>query len=175
MPQERVNLRLGQLLATMVVFFVLLVYFVGMMGNRDPLWFWPFFDEKPDRIVIHQGGKQTVLALSNPGYAELTQAINESLPRIDGYQDRMGLSETMLGLYRTKYSMVEIFYPQPITIHSLYSFGHPDSLLIPLSGPFADTPVVFGGKGGEYWAGALRLKSTAAIKDTVEKLVGPLP
>ncbi|MBI3742095.1 MAG: hypothetical protein HY257_10135, partial [Chloroflexi bacterium] len=65
---------------------------------------------------------------------------------------------------------VEIFYAQPVRVHSPYRTGHPDNLLIPLSGTFGETRSLFGGRGGDYWGGALRLKTTAGIRGAIENV-----
>ncbi len=164
MGQEPVRVNLKSMFLVLIVVAVLAIFGVGAIGNGDPLWFWPNLNEEPERIVIYRNGCTVELISGQPGFAELTRALNENLPQYEGYSNSYGFSIDSLNRYRQKEYALEIFYPEPITIHSPYGFGHPDSLMIPLSSDFAETRSIFGGHNGDYWAGALRLKSIAAIQ-----------
>jgi hypothetical protein len=141
----------------------------GTLANDDPLWFLPFFNETPTRIVIYQPGCKVALTNGHPRFDEFNRVLNQSLSQIDGY-DAFGLSPASLKEYRETEWAVEVFYPHRVKIHSTYRFGHPDSVLIPLSGMFGETRSIFGGYGGDYWSGALRLKSNAEIRRAAEAM-----
>ncbi len=148
----------------LIVVIVSIIFSVGALANDDPLWFLPIFNDKPQRIVVYQDGCRTELIPGQPGFDELTAAINQTLPQYDGFNATFGMSVESAKETREKQRAVEIFYAKPVTIHTPYRFGHPDSIFIPLSGYFADAYSVFGGRAGEYWAGALRLKSIEPIQ-----------
>ncbi len=168
MGQQPIRLNLKSMFLVLVVLVVLIIFGMGLIGNGDPLWFWASFNEQPERIVVYRNGCSVELISGQPGFAELTQAVNQELPQYEGFSNNYGLSLDSLQNYRSKERAVELFYPKPVTIHSPYGFGHPDMLLIPLSGGFGDTRSVFGGLEGQYWAGALRLKSVDAIQRAAE-------
>ncbi len=146
-----------------------MVLCVGSLANDDPLWFLPLFNEAPTRIRVNRVDCQLEVTDAHPEFESLLQAINAAISQIDGY-DPFGLSPATLQAYREQERSVELFFPKRVTIHTNYRFGHPDTILIPLSGPFAETRSLFGGYAGDYWAGALRLKSISGIQRAVEPI-----
>ncbi len=170
MGQQPVRVNLKSMFLVVIVFVLLVIFGIGMFGNGDPLWFWASFNDEPERIIVYQSGCSVELISGQPAFAELTRALNQELPSYEGYSNNYGLSTDSLQDYRNRQQAVEVFYPRPVTIHSPYSFGHPDSLFIPLSGGFVDTRSVFGGHGGDYWAGALRLKSVQTIQSAAKTI-----
>ena len=162
--------RLRDLFLVVILFLLFLVYLAGALPNNDLLWFWPFFNEKPERIVIHHAGQESVLTPSSLGYIELTQAINSSLSQVKGLQGTVGLSEATMKEYMIKELVLEIFYAEPVLIHLPFLFSRPDSLLIPLTGRLSETRVVFGGVDAQYRPGALSLKTTEPIKEALEAI-----
>jgi len=168
MAQDTVQVNLRGLLFALVVVIALIVLGVGALTNGDPLWFLPFFNDVPQRIVVYQNGCRVELNDGQPGFDQLTAAINQTLPQYDGFNSTTGISLGSLTDYREKERAVEVFYAKPVTIHAPYRFGHPETLFIPLSGYLADSRSVFGGKAGDYWAGALRLKSIEPIQRAAE-------
>jgi hypothetical protein len=162
--------RIGRLFLVLVIFVLVAVYIVAALGSSDPLWFWPGFNARPDKIIIHRASQETILTPASPGYAELTEALRQTVPKIQGFYASLGLSEGTMQEYKSKDLVVEVFYAQPISIHSPFHFGRPDSLLIPLSGLHSESNVIFGGHEGKYWAGALRLKSTEPLRKAIEEL-----
>jgi len=162
--------RLRDLFLVVILFLLFLVCLAGALPNNDLLWFWPSFNQKPERIVIHHAGQESVLTPSSLGYIELTQAINSSLSQVEGFQGTVGLSEATMKEYMTKELVLEIFYAEPVLIHLPFLFSRPDSLLIPLTGRLSETRVVFGGVDAQYRPGALSLKTTEPIKEALEAI-----
>jgi hypothetical protein len=167
---NRVKPGIGKLLLVLIVFVLAVVYIFVALGSSDPLWFWPGFNARPDKIIIHCAGQETILTSTSPGYAELTEALCQTVPKIQGFYASLGISEGTMQEYKSKALVVEVFYARPIFIHSPFNFGRPDSLLIPLSGLHSELNVLFGGHEGVYWAGALRLKSTEPLRKVIEEL-----
>lgn len=170
MAQDTVQVNLKGLFGVLIVVIVLIVLGIGAVANGDPFWFLPGFNEVPQRIVVYQNGCRAELSQGQPGFDELTAAINQTLPQYQGFNSTTGISPESLKDYREKERAVEIFYGKPVTIHAPFSFGHPETIFIPLSGYFVDTRSVFGGKAGDYWAGALRLKSLDLVQRAVEAI-----
>lgn len=173
MAGDSVRINLKSLLFSLIAFIVIVIFSIGAITNGDPLWFLPFFDATPARITIYRDGCVRTLSPGQPGFDNLTQVINQSLSQIEGYSNSFGLSSESLQDYRDKQRALEVQYAQDVTIHTGYRFGHPDSLFIPLDSYFGDTRSVFGGHNGDYWAGALRLKSNATLQGTVESIPCP--
>ncbi len=171
MPSEQLKINLAPLFAILIVLAVIFVLGVGVFINDDPLWFLPVFDETPLRIIVYKYGCQADLFEGQPGFADLTQAINQAVTQIEGFYATYGLSDGSLVHYREEELTLEVVYPQPITIHAPYRFGHPDSLFIGLSHALGQDRTIFGGLGGKYWAGAMRLKSN----DTLRQIAGNIP
>jgi hypothetical protein len=157
----------------LVIVIAAIFFSVGLLTNGDPLWFLPVFNARALRIVVHQPGCTVELREGDAGYEELTGALNASFTQVEGFNSTFGISPESLEQYRTQERALEVFYAEPVTIHAPYRFGHPDAILIPLSGHFADTRSVFGGHDGDYWSGALRLKSTESIARVLEKIPCP--
>jgi len=170
MAQDTVQVNLRGLFLALIVVIVLIVFSVGALANGDPLWFQSSFNEVPQKIVVYPGGCRVELSKGQPGFDELTAAINQTLPEYEGFNSTFGISPDSLKEYREKERALEVFYAKPVTIHAPYRFGHPDTLFIPLSSYFADTRSVFGGIAGDYWAGALRLKSLEAIQRAADQV-----
>lgn len=164
MPQDTVRVNLRGMFFALIVVVVLIVFGVGALANGDPYWFLPVFNDVPQRIVVYRSGCRAELSQTQPGFDELTAAINQTLPQYEGFNSTFGIPPESLKEYREQEHAVEIFYGKPVTIHTPYRFGHPEALFIPLSSYFADARSVFGGRAGDYWAGALRLKSIESIQ-----------
>ncbi len=163
-PDRPAQVNLKDFIIVLLIFVIGVVFILGAMSNEDLLWFLPYFNETPERITLYQSGCQVQLDNGSPVFAGLTTAINESLSQVDGYEQGFGLSPDSYKQYTDKWRALQVFYARRIKIHVPYRFGSPDSLFIPLNEYFGDARVVFGGVGGDYWAGALRLKSTASIQ-----------
>jgi hypothetical protein len=162
--------RLRDIFVVVTLVLLVIVYFAGALSTEDPLWFWPFFSQEPERIVIHHAGQETVLTAGSPGYTELTQAINSCLSRVAGFQGTMGLSEATMKEYMTKELVLEVFYAKPVFMHVPFRFTRPNSLFIPLTGRLSEAKVVFGGLDAQYRPGALILKTTEPLKEALEAI-----
>ncbi len=152
-------------------FFVLvLIYLIITMSTNDPAWFLSSFKGEPARIVIYHQGTQTEITPESADYATLNALLNQSLSRISGYDEGLGLSPESLQDYRTRETVIEVFYPRSVLIHSRFNFGRPDSLLIPLSGRHSEQNPVFGGVQGDYLPGTLNLRDLSALKAKLTEL-----
>jgi hypothetical protein len=169
-PQEQVQVHLKDLFIVLALCIVGGFIFFGAIANEDPLWFLPFFDETPARIVVYREGCQINLAAGQPGFEELKSAINQSLSQVDGYEQGFGLSPDTIKQYTEKGLAIQVLYLKRIKIHVAYRFGSPDTLFIPLSDYFGDARAVFGGINRDYWTSALRLKTTEPIRRVVEQI-----
>jgi len=154
-------------LIVLVLFVVVVFYLVVAISTNDPVWMLPYFAGEPSRIVLYDKGKTVEITPGSADYEPLNRALNRALSKVVGYHDSLGLSEDTLAAYRTEDVALEVFYPQPVVIHSRFHFGRPNTLLIPLSGRHSQYNVVFGGHDGNYWPGAPSLKDLSALKETL--------
>lgn len=171
--EEPVNVNLKSLIMVFAIFVVAVFFFLGALSNDDLLWFLPYFNETPKRIIVYRSGCQIELAIADPGFDALTAALNQSLSQVDGYEQGFGLSPDSYKQYTEKWQAVQVFYAKRVKIHVPFRFGSPDSLFLPLDEYYGEARAVFGGVGGDYWAGALRLKSNATLQHTVESIPCP--
>lgn len=170
MSSDTVQVNLKGLFFALVFVIALIVFSVGWLTNDDPLWFLPIFNETPSQIAVYRDGCTINLRRGQPGFDEITQTINQALPQYEGYSSTFGVSPDSLQAYRKTERILEVFYAKPVTIHAPYRLGHPEMILIPLSGYFADARAVFGGQDGTYWSGALRLKTIEPLQHAVEQV-----
>jgi len=152
------------------LFVLALVYLIITMSTNDPAWFLSSFKGEPTRIVIYHQGGRTEITPESADYAALNALLNQSLSRSGGYDEGLGLSPESLQDYRARETVVEVFYAQPVLIHSRFNFGRPDSLLIPLSGRHSEQHPVFGGVQGDYLPGTLNLRDVSALKAKLAEL-----
>ncbi|HEX9077280.1 MAG TPA: hypothetical protein VF932_15945, partial [Anaerolineae bacterium] len=102
MSGDSVRINLKSLLFSMIAFIVIVIFSIGALTNGDVLWFLPFFDATPARIIIYRDGCVLTLSPGQPGFDNLTQVINQSLSQIEGYSNSFGLSSESLQDYRGK-------------------------------------------------------------------------
>ncbi len=162
--EETIRPKLINFVIVLLIAIPIIFSAVGVAGNQDPLWFVGYFDETPARMIVSKEGCQVELLSGQPGFEELRQGLNQSFSHVIGWNWGLGLSPDTLKQYREQGPAVEVFYSKPVTIHSAYSFGHPDSIFIPLSDYFVEWNAIFGGHDGNYWAGSLRLGSLEPIQ-----------
>jgi hypothetical protein len=171
--EQPVQLNLKGLGVVFALFVAGVVLFLGALSNDDLLWFLPYFNETPQRIVVYRSGCRVTLTAHDPGFDKLTAALNQSLSQVDGYEQGFGLSPDSYKQYTESWDAVQVFYAQRVKIHLPFRFGNPDSLFLPLDQYYGEARAVFGGVGGDYWAGALRLKSNRIINLTAESIPCP--
>lgn len=169
MSAARHRISLWQPILIVVLFFGVVYYSIMAVNNSDFMWWWPWFEEMPSEIVIYRAGQEAVVTPDSPDYAPLVQAINESLSRRTGYLN-LGLSESTVEEYMTEATVIELTYPELVSMHSQYRLVPFDGLLIPLEGRHSEWHVVFLSQYGQYIAGALQLATTDPIKDALADL-----
>ncbi len=148
-----------------VLFFFSTIYVVIALSTNDPAWIWPVFTAKPAKFMLYQQGQVIEIGPQSPAYEPITATLNRALSRVVGFQETLGLSEETLAEYRTRATVLEVYYPRPVVVHSRFNFGRPNTILIPLVGRHSEANVVFGGLNGSYWPGALTLKDLQPLKD----------
>lgn len=169
METERHTPRFRDMLITVVLVLVGLVWFGIALPDRDWLWFLPVFDEQAARIHLYRDGQEIVLFPGDEGYDEVNEAINQIVRHIRA-KEPLGISRVSQQEYYTRFSAVEVFYDEPVLIHTIHGFPKADKYLFPQSGRHFDPPVVFAGMQWrpDYRGGALVLASREPLDKAVE-------
>lgn len=153
-------------LLTMVPIVLVALWLFVALPDGDLWWFLPIFDEQAAEIHLYRDGQEIVLRPGDAGYDEVNDAINHSLKGIKAKLS-IGVSVESQQDFYDKYAAVEVFYKDPVIVHSHHSFRKCDKLLFPLSGRHYDPPMVFGGtqRLETYRAGALVLKNRDSLEE----------
>ncbi|MBM4421803.1 MAG: hypothetical protein FJ030_00245 [Chloroflexi bacterium] len=161
-------------LVKFIILFVCLILFTIFMSNastsQDWEWHKKGFDDLPSRIVIYHDGQQTKLMPGQPGFDDLAEAIRASLAAGVDTQSNTGLSDVSREEAYTRYRSVEAFFDHPVKLHAWFFTGHPTQMLFPITGRHSDWPIVFLGRGGEYFSNAPVLKTKEPILQVLKSL-----
>ena len=157
-------------LIVFTLFALAAVYLVVTLSTGDPIWAWPRFQGEPNRFVVHSAGRHIEIARGSDGFQAINDALNSAISKIETYHGSLGVSEASVADYRGKYDALEVFYDEPITIHTRFAFGKPNSLLIPFSGRHSQYNPVFGGRDGAYRPGVLGLKDLGPLAEQLRTL-----
>lgn len=169
-PTERLQVHLVGMLLSLIGFGVLAVFVTMALAAQDPLWFLKRFEERPTRIVVYSGGRQTVFTPGQSGYDELAEAVRASLAQGVERSSGIGLSAASLEDAYNLYVTVEAFFDRPVKLHAGFNTGWPTQMLFPITGRHSDQPVVFLGKDGQYMANGPVLKTVEPIRDALKSL-----
>jgi hypothetical protein len=140
-------------------------------NTRDPLWFLggSYIPAPPNRIVIYEQGAMRTILPGDPEYDRLSQAILSSIDRLNSPSlIDIGLSEQTMDDFRTQFTVMEVYFPEPIRYHAPVHIIPPDKILIPLKGRHAGRGYFFLGNGDEpYRAGALRMQDDTPLREVL--------
>jgi hypothetical protein len=169
MERERKLPGFRDLIITVIVILVGLIWFGIAFPDRDWLWFLPVFNEQPSRIHLYRNGEQIVLQPGDPGYDAVNKAINGIVRHVKA-KEPLGMSLESQEEYYTRFLAVEVFYSEPVIIHTIHGFPQADKYLFPQSGRHYDPPVVFAGMQArpDYRGGVLVLASRDALDEAVD-------
>jgi hypothetical protein len=171
MEQERKKPRLLEMLISVAVGLAILVWLGIAVPDQDWLWFIPVFNENQARILLYRDGQELALYPGDSGYEEVNEAINQIVRRVTA-KDPLGISMESLEEYYTLYEAVEVFYAEPVIIHTSHGFPKADKYLFPQSGRHYNPPVVFAGyqRRLDYRPGVLVLKSREQLDLAVDNV-----
>jgi hypothetical protein len=153
-----------------VILFIIMFAIISM-NTGDILFFWPVFDGKPQRIIVHCYGEDVVVEPWLSTYEPINLAVNQSLTGTKRW-DPLSMSNATYADYQTGSTMMvlELTYDPPARIHSSYKFfKNFDSLVIPLDGRHASSNSVFGRLRGYSLAGSFHVKNITTILTTLEQ------
>jgi hypothetical protein len=159
------------MLALIGGFVLLLVYGTISVTAQDALWFLKGFRYRPARIVVyHDQGKRTELRPADPGFAELSSAIQACLAQGVERPSGIGFSDASLLDAYSRYLTVEVFFAQPVKLHAWFDTGEPTQMLFPITGRHSDLSLVLLGRSSEYWVSPPALKTVAPLRHALQSL-----
>lgn len=151
----------------LVLILVPLIYLIIALNTGDLLWASPVFGYQPQAIVIHCFGEDVDLEPDTTEFEKVNELVNQSLSGRKRW-DSLTISDATYQDYQTHPQMmvVELFYSQPIRVHSRYKFySNLTELILPLIGRHAQTNAVFGRRGNFPEAGSFHVNTLEPIKD----------
>jgi hypothetical protein len=159
-------------LLVLVVIIGLLVYGVVAFVSEDALWFLGGASlPDPQRIVVRVEGEETVLTANSPGYEIVARATKKALSSfVNSAPIPMGLSDETVEEYQHRFTVLELYYDEPVDFHLPFNDRSPTALLIPIQGRHAGQGYVFRGGNGEWWARPLSMTDPQPIFDALSTL-----
>lgn len=158
------------LLILIAGFVILFYYGITSLSARDPLWFASEFKGQPSRIIVYDGGQRTELRPGQADFDALAGAVQKSLSAGFARLTKLGLSEQSLQEAYARDVTLEVFFAEPVELHTWFDPGQTTQMLFLISGPYADMSVVLLGEEGQYRAGAPVLKTMEPIRETLQSL-----
>lgn len=160
--RDRYNL--PRMLLAILGFLVVAVFGTIAFAAQDPLWFAQGFSERPVRIIVFKAGARTEFQPGQPGFAELSAAVLQSLNGGIARQSGVGLSADSLQDAYNRYMTVEVFYSRPVKLHAWFNTHAPTQMLFPITGRHSEQSVVFLGSGGIYLSNSPALNTVEPIR-----------
>ena len=168
-PPENNQPSLRNLAVTALVFMVVAAYGGMAMNTGDALWFWPFFNEEPQQILIHCYGETVVVESGSPAFKALAAAVNDIM---SGHKrwDPLSLSDQTYTDYQSHPDMltVEAIFTPAVRVHSIYKFfSYVENLIIPLDARHAQINAVFARNNGQPSGGSLIIEEHNVLTEAV--------
>jgi len=169
MQENRRIPRFRDMIVTAVLVLIGLIWFGIALPDQDWLWFLPVFQEDAARIYLYRDGEKIELRPDDWGYEEVNEAINQVVRRVRA-KEPLAISPESQQEYYDRFSAVEVFYAEPVLIHTLHGFPKADKYLFPQSGRHYDPPMVFAGmqRRPDYRGGVLVLGSRDRLDEAVD-------
>ncbi len=162
---------LWQVFLIVIAVLAAILWAIVASNTRDPLWFLggSYIPAPPNRIVIHEKGEMQTILPGDPDYDRLADAILVSVAKLNSpSMIDIGLSEQTMNDFLTQFTVMEVFFPEPIRYHAPVRIIPPDKLLIPLKGRHAGRAYFFLGNGeAPYRAGALRMQDETPLREVL--------
>ena len=150
-----------------------LVWWVNMLTNEDPLWFLRSFNAQADWIIVYWDGTTHMLFPGDPAYTDIMAAFSDGIGRWAGYESGVGLSDASLDRYRERERFLEFHYNDPVQVHTSHQFARARRFFVPLSGTHAAARRVFAGLTDRPRIGVLNMSEErfSALLQTVTQAV----
>jgi hypothetical protein len=155
-----------------VLLLAIALYVIISLGTGDWTWWNPRFSATPQTMVVYCYGQKIKVDPRSYPFKALTEAVNDTLSGRKRW-DQLSLSQATYQDYQSDPSalVVELFYAEPLRVHSDYKFfSNVDDLIIPIDGHYASTNAVFGQNQGVPAAGSLHVESTETLREYLKNL-----
>lgn len=149
-----------------VLTIVPIIYLIIAINTGDLLWASPIFNYEPRSIVIHCFGEDVYPEAGSAAFMAITDLVNRSLSGRKRW-DSLSLSDSTYQDYQSHPQMmvVELFYSEPIRIHSRFKFfSNVNRIIIPLVGRHAQLNSIFGRRNDFPAAGSFHVNDLAPLK-----------
>lgn len=149
-----------------------ILWLLNTLNTGNPLWFLPIQPiYEPSRIIVRNYGETVTIHRGEPGYAELSQALNETL---SGFENialvPIGLSEETLRRYNEEELVVEAYYADEVEFNTPVRMQGVKQLLVPIDATHAGKRYLFLGANGEWRAGAMVVKDDTPLRNAMRVL-----
>ena len=151
---------------------LLILWLINTLNTGNALWFLPIQPVfEPSRIIVHNYGTAVTIRRGEPGYSELTTALNETLSDfVNTDLIPLGLSEETLRRYNEEELVIEAYYADPIRFNTSVRMNNITQLLIPVDATHSGNRYVFIGGNGVWRAGAMVVASDQPLIDAMREL-----
>ncbi len=168
--QHPSNIKIWQPVVTLIAVVLFIIWLLNAFNTGNFLWFLPYQPTyQPTRIVVRNYGKTETLQPGMPGYAELSQALNETFAA--GFDSKalvpIGLGDETLRRYNEEELVIEVNYPNKVRFNTPVRMQNVTSLLLPVDATHDDQRYLFMGTNGRWLAGALVMSDDSAIRETM--------
>ncbi len=167
---QKLRYNLAGLFIGVAGFVAVVVYGSIALAAQDALWFVPGFHDAPAQIIIYKAGARTVLRPGQPGFAELSSAVMDSLNQGVARQSGIGLSPGSLQDAYTQFETVEVFFNHPVKLHTPFFSPEATQMLFATSGRHAELSVAFMGDRGVYYSNSPALNTIEPIRAALKNL-----
>jgi hypothetical protein len=168
-PKENNQPSLVNLGIIALVFTVVAAYAGLAMNTGDALWFWPYFSEEPQQVMVHCYGETVPVSAGSGAFTALTEAVNDIMSGRKRW-DPLSLSDETYNDYLNHPEMltVEVIYAPAVRVHSIYKFfSYVENLIIPLDARHAHINAVFARNNGQPSGGSLIIEGHNPLLDAV--------
>lgn len=170
--QAKSRFSLGNLLGLFLIVGLMVsvsIYSFISLTSGDWLWFDTSFDAQPQSIVIIDRGQRTELDPSNPMFAPIAAAFNQTIEQ--GYRHAaLGFSQATWENVNRHGLMVETSYIQPVRLHINGGFQPTHQLLLLIDGENLHTTKVLFRRNPDDWDPIpLIVNSVEPLKSEIER------
>ena len=149
-----------------------ILWLINALNTGNALWFLPIQPiYEPSRIVIRNYGETVTIRRGEPGYAEISEALNETLSAFDNTAlISIGLSEETMRRYNEEELVLEAYYADDVEFNTPVRMQGVRQLLFPVDATHAGNRYVFIGSNGQWRVGAMVVADDTPLRDVMRTL-----
>lgn len=149
-----------------------ILWLINALNTGNALWFLPIQPVyEPSRLIIRNYGETITIRRGEPGYAEIAEALNETLSDFDNTAlISIGLSEETMRRYNEEELVLEAYYADDIEFNTPVRMTGIRQLLFPIDATHAGSRYVFIGSNGQWRVGAMVVQDDTPLRDVMRTL-----